>query len=187
MVLNGLFNALWFNANVPLGRCSAAVLQQSLNQDDVVTVGLVDLGSVPLAETVGADAVIAQVVADNVQLRLNHPLCNGKDGLCPSDAIAQAVVLDVLVENQWHCEDSALAGFLLHDLQPVTVAIPDDIAQSEFQDVADPKPQIALQNQGRGDAIIGSAAGKAFPHGLDDLLVLRCGQCFCFLVHSLLP
>ena len=88
MLLNSLFDPLWLDANIPLSGGSAAVLQQSLNQDDVVTVGLVDLGSVPLAETVGADALVAQVVADDVQLFLDHPLCNGKDGLCPANAIA---------------------------------------------------------------------------------------------------
>ena len=184
MVLNCLLYPMRFNANVPLCGSSAAMLQEPLYKGNIISAVLVDLCGIPFSEAVGADILIAQIVADDPKLLLNHSLCDRKDGIHPPNAIAQAVVLDVLIEYQWNSEDPALAGFLLHDLQPVTVAIPDDIAQSEFQDVADPKPQVALQNQGRGDAIIGSAAGKAFPHGLDDLLVLICSQCFCFLVHD---
>ena len=90
------------------------------------------------------------------------------------------------LKRAWDCEDPALAGLLLHDFQPVSITIPDDVAQPELQDVADPQPQIALQNQSRGDPLIGTAARETFPQGLYDLLVLICGQCFCFLVHSFL-
>jgi len=187
MLLYGIFYALRFDANVPLCGGGAAMLQQSLNQDNIIAIGLVDLCGIPFSEAVGADILIAQIIADDPKLLLDRALRDWKDDVRSSDTVAQAVVLDVLVEHQRDGENPALAGFLLHDLQPVTVAIPDDIAQSEFQNVADPKPQVALQNQRRSDAIIGSAARETFPHGLNDLFVLLCGQCFCFLIHSLLP
>ena len=116
MLLYGIFYALRLDANVPLCCGGAAVLKQSLDQDDVIAVGFVDLSGIPLAEAVGADALISQVIADDPQLLLNHPLCYGKYGFSPSNAISQTVVLDVLVEHQGHSEDSALACFLLHNL-----------------------------------------------------------------------
>ena len=55
MILNGLFDALWLNADVPLRGGCAAVLQQSLHKGNIVAVIFVNLRSVPLAEAVGAD------------------------------------------------------------------------------------------------------------------------------------
>ena len=55
MILNGLFDPLRLNANVPLRSGGAAVLQQPLNQDDVIAIGLVDLCGIPFTETVSAD------------------------------------------------------------------------------------------------------------------------------------
>ena len=65
MILNCVLNSLWLNADIPLCCGGAAVLQQSLNQDDVLAVVFVNLRGIPLAEAVGADALIAQVVADD--------------------------------------------------------------------------------------------------------------------------
>ena len=98
MVLNGLLNTLWLNTDVSLCGGSTAVLQQSLNQDYVIAVGLVDLCGIPFAEAVGADSLIAQVVADRVKLLLDHPFCDGKDDLRAPDPIAQTIILDVLIE-----------------------------------------------------------------------------------------
>ena len=187
MLLYGFFDALGFNANVALSCSSTAVLKEPLNQDNVVTVGFVDLSGIPLSEAVSADILIAQIVADDVQLLLDRALCDGEYDLRASNTMTQAVILNVLVKHQGDSEDPALSCLLLHNLQAVTITIPYNVAQTELQNIADPKPQVALQNQRRGDAIIGSAAGKAFPHGLNDLFVLLCGQCFCFLIHSLLP
>ena len=63
MVLNRLFDPLWLNADVTLGSGSGTVLQQPLHQRNVETVIVVDFRCVPLAEAVGADALIAQIVA----------------------------------------------------------------------------------------------------------------------------
>ena len=59
MILNGLLDSLGFYADIPLRGGGAAVLQQSLNQDNVIAVGLVDLCGVPFAEAVGADTLEA--------------------------------------------------------------------------------------------------------------------------------
>ena len=65
VVLNCLFDLLRFDADVPLCGGCAAVLQQSLNQRNVKSVCVVDLRCIPLAETVGADPLITQIVADD--------------------------------------------------------------------------------------------------------------------------
>ena len=71
MILNGLFNSLWLDADVTLRGGCAAVLQESLDKGDVIAICLVDLRCVPLAKTVGADSLETQIVADNRQLFLN--------------------------------------------------------------------------------------------------------------------
>ena len=127
MILNCLLNSLCLNADISLRGGCATVLQQPLHKGNIATVGLVDFRCIPFAETVGADSIKAQVVAHNGQLFLDRPLRYGKDPLRGPDAVAQTVVLNVLLDHQRHGEDSALAGLLLHDLQPEAVTVPDDI------------------------------------------------------------
>ena len=176
MVLNGLLDSLRFYADIPLCGGGAAVLQEALYQDNVIAIGLVDLCGVPLAEAVGADTVIAQVIADDMQLLLDRALCDGEYNLLASNPMTQAVILNVLVKHQRHSEDPALSCLLLHNLQAVTITIPYNVTQTELQNIADPKPQIALQNQNCGNPLIRTAAGETFPHGLDGLLILLCGR-----------
>ena len=78
MVLNRLLYALRFDANVALGGGGGAVLQKPLDEGDVIAVVLVNLRGIPLAEAVGADALMAQVVANDCQLLLYGPLCDRK-------------------------------------------------------------------------------------------------------------
>ena len=127
MILNGLLDSLRFNADIPLRGGGAAVLQQSLDKYDVIAIVLVNFGGIPLAKAVGTDTVKAQVIADDVQLLLNRARSDGEDDLCPSDAVAQAVILNVLVKHQRDSEDPVLSCFLLHNLQAVTITIPHNI------------------------------------------------------------
>ena len=59
MILDCLLDPLRLNANIPLGDGGAAVLQKPLDKGYVVTAAFVDLRGVPLAEAMGADAIIA--------------------------------------------------------------------------------------------------------------------------------
>ena len=64
MSFNGCLNPLRFNTDIALSDGCGAVLQQSLDKGNIITVVLIDLGSIPLAETVGTDALIAEVITD---------------------------------------------------------------------------------------------------------------------------
>ena len=57
MSFDGGFDPLRFDADVTLSNGGGTVLQESLDEGNVVTVGFVDLRSIPLAETVGANAL----------------------------------------------------------------------------------------------------------------------------------
>ena len=55
------------------------MLQEPLDESNVVPAGFVNLCGVPLAETVGADALKAQVVADDGELLLNCAFSDGEN------------------------------------------------------------------------------------------------------------
>ena len=187
MVLNCLLNALGFDADVPLGGGCGTVLQQSLDKGNVKPIIVVDFRCVPLAETVGADALVVQIVAHDFQLLLDCPFRNGENQFIAPDAIAQTVVLNVLLNDKGNCEESALARLLLHHFQSVPVCIPHDIARAQFQNVADTQAQVPFQNKGGGDTLVGTATAEPFLHGMDDFGVLLRGQSLCFLVHGCPP
>ena len=187
MVLNCLLNTLGFDADVPLGGGSGTVLQQPLDKGNVEPVFVVDFRCVPLAEAVGADALKAQIVAHDFQLLLDCPFRNGENQFIAPDAIAQTVVLNVLLNDKGNCENSALARLLLNHFQSVSVCVPHDIARAQFQNIADAQAQVPFQNKGGCDALIGSATTEPLLHGLDDFGVLLCGQSLGFLVHGCPP
>ena len=138
MVLYCLFDSLWLDADVTLRGGGTAVLQKPLHQGDVIVVGLVDLCCVPFAKTMGADALVPQIVADDPQLFLNCSFCNWENGIGFRDAVSQTVVLNVLLNDKGNCKDSAFAGLLLHHFQTEAISITNDVTEPEFQNVADP-------------------------------------------------
>ena len=75
MVLDSLLYPLRLNANIPL-RGSAAVLQQPLHKSNIVTVILVNLRCVPLAEAVSAYVGIVKIITDDCKLLLD---CSFRD------------------------------------------------------------------------------------------------------------
>ena len=58
MILNGLFDPLWLNADVTLRGGGTTVLQQPLDQCNIEAVGRVYLRCVPFAEAVGTDTLV---------------------------------------------------------------------------------------------------------------------------------
>ena len=172
MVLDSLFYPLRLDADIPLSGGGAAVLQQPLHKGDIVTVILVNLRCVPLAEAVGADIGIVKIITDDCKLLLDCPFRDRKNALRAPDAVAQTVVFDVLLNHQWHGEDPALPGFLLHDLQTVAISIPDNIAKPQLQNVADPQAQVRFQYQSGGGSLIGAATAKTSLHVVDNFFIL---------------
>ena len=73
MSLNRPFNPLRLNADITLRHGGGAVLQKALDQGNVISVCLVNLRRIPLAEAVGADALIAQVITGDGKLLLVCP------------------------------------------------------------------------------------------------------------------
>lgn len=187
MVLDCGFDLLGFDTDVSLRGGGGTVLQQSLNQRNVETVIVVDLRRIPLAETVGADPFQIQIITHDFQLLLDGSFSDREDQVVPADAISQAVVLDVLLNQERNGEHSPLACLLLHHFQPETVSVSYDVARSQLNDVADPQAQVSLQHQSGGDAVIGAATAEPLAHGLNYLLVLIGCQCLCFLVHGSPP
>ena len=108
MILNCLLNSLRLNADIPLGGGSGTMLQKPLHQRNIEAVGLVYLRCIPLAEAVGTDALIAQIVAYTPKLLLYCPFCDREDALRAPDAIAQTVVFDILLNHQRNCKDTPL-------------------------------------------------------------------------------
>ena len=117
MFLNSLFDSLRLDPNVPLRDSGGAMLQESLNQSNIIAVFFVYLRSVPLPEAVSADPLKAQVVAHDTELLLHGPLGDGENQIVAADIVAQAVVLDILLDHQRDSEHAALAGFLFGRLK----------------------------------------------------------------------
>ena len=88
MSLNGGFDSLGFDADVSLSNGGGTVLQEPLDKGDVIPAGFVNLCGVPLAETVGADALKAQIVADDFQLLLDCSLAEGEHQCISVDLIS---------------------------------------------------------------------------------------------------
>ena len=113
MVLDSLLYPLRLNADIPLCGGGAAVLQQPLHKGNVITVILVNLRCVPLAEAVSAYVGIVKIITDDCKLLLDCPFRDRKNALRAPDAVAQTVVLNILLNNQRNCEYSFLSCLLL--------------------------------------------------------------------------
>ena len=135
----------------------------------------------------GADPFNIQIVAYDFQLLLDCSFADWENQIRPSDAVPQAIVFNVLLNQKRDSKHTPLSCFLLHHFQTVAVSVPYDIARSEFDDVTDPQTQVPLQHQSSGDPVIRAATTETFPHSLDNLPVLLRGQHLGFLVHGNLP
>ena len=90
MILYRLFNFLRLDTDIPLRGSCAAMLKEPLHKCYIVAIGIVDLRCVPFAEAVGADTLIAQIVAYNPKLFLYCPFCDWENQVIAPDAAAQA-------------------------------------------------------------------------------------------------
>lgn len=183
MTFNRLLDPLGFDADITLRDGCAAVLQKALDKGNVEAVVLVDLRGVPFAEAVSADALIAEVVTDAGQNLLNFSRRDGEDQITVSDAVAQTVILDVLLNHERDREDALLSRLLLDDGQAEASAVVHDVTGTQTHDVADAQAEVPFEHERRGDTLIGTAAAKALAHGRDDFFILLSRESGCFLVH----
>ena len=106
-----------------------------LHQGDIIAVVSVNLSGIVFAEAVCADAVDAQVVADDSQLFLYCPFRDGEKGVSGGYAIVQTVTADILIQSEWNSKDTGFSGFLFDDGQAVSVSVPDNITEPQSQNV----------------------------------------------------
>ena len=86
-----------------------------MDKGNVIPVILVNLRGVPLAEAVGADTFVAQIVTNDSELLLYGSLGEREHEFAAPDAMPQTVVFHVLLNNQRDREHAALAGLILRD------------------------------------------------------------------------
>ena len=92
-----------------------------MNEGYIIAVRLVYLRRIPLPETMCADAVIAQIIADDFQLLLDCPFGDGEKKVGGLDAITQTIILHILLNDKGDGEKTLLACLLLHDGEAVAV------------------------------------------------------------------
>ena len=102
MILYRGFEFLLLDPDIALCHGGAAVLQELLHQGDVIAVGFVDLGGEELPKAVGADALEAEEVADQLQVLLNLALGEREKRLVLPDAVVLAVDPDPLIQGEWN-------------------------------------------------------------------------------------
>ena len=85
MVLDSLLYPLRLNADIPLRGGGAAMLQQPLHKGNIVTVILVNLRCVPLAEAVSAYIGIVKIITDDCKLLLDCPFRDRENALRAPD------------------------------------------------------------------------------------------------------
>ena len=79
MPLDGLLQLLLLDADVALCHGGGRVLQELLDKGNIVPAVLINLRGVEFAKAVRADAVIAKVVTDELQVLLHGAFRQGED------------------------------------------------------------------------------------------------------------
>ena len=188
MTLDGLFKLLLLDADVPLRDCGGTVLQELLDEDDIVTVVVVNLCCVELAEAVRADILtVTQVGAYALQPLLHSSLGDWKYPCFGSYIVVEAIAADELIKGKGHGKGSGFLCLLFHNGQTIPVSIVYDVSKAQFDDIGDTQSKVGFEYQGGCDALIWSAPRKALLHGGDDSLVLLSGYSDGFLVHGMPP
>ena len=120
------------------------MLQEPLYQYDVVTVGVVNACGVPLAEAVGADVLIAKMIAHKLEVVLDLANAYGEQKGVVRNLVRVCILPEKAVDFIRNGELSLLPGLLLGDVQSPAVAITEEVCHVETQDVSNAHPQIRL-------------------------------------------
>lgn len=146
MVVDGGFHFLITDTDVAPGDVRGRVLKKVLNEDDVMARLVVDVSGVPLAEAVGADVLIAEIVADELEVVLYLPNRDGEQKVSVGQLVALGVVAEEIVHRFGNRECAPLPGLLLHGVQPPTVAVPDDVCHPHVQNVTHPHTEVRFSH-----------------------------------------
>lgn len=184
MVFNGLFYFPLLDADIALCDGGGAVLQKVLDEDDVVIVRPVDLRCVPLAERMGADAVIAEPVTDFAQMLLYLRRGERNNDSVRCNMMVDAIDAQELIERQRDSEGSGFSGFLLRDRQAVAFPVLNDIRKTQLDNVRHTDSKVPFQHERQRHPLIRAAAGEAILGGLYDLFVLFRRECNGAFVHG---
>ena len=119
-----------------------------------------------------ADILIAEVGTYDAELLLNSSFCDREYNVVAADAVSQTVVLQELPYDNRDCEYALFLCLLLRDGEPISVAVLDDVRETQPQNIADTDSEVRFQNQRRCDSFIRIEAGEPVSHGFDNLGVL---------------
>ena len=184
MLFNGVFELFILDTDITLRYGCAAVLQELLDQHNIVSVILIDLGGIKLTERMRRDLlVILQIFADQLQLFLHGSGRDREDPLFVLDFIVQAIKTNIIVQSQRNRKGSLLARLLLSDVQSVPATILDDVTRPQLQNIADPDAQVCFQDKSRGDPVVRPESGEPISHCIDDLMVLFFAQSYRSIAH----
>ena len=123
VVSNGLFDFPLLYADITLCDGGRAVLQKVLDEDNVVIVRPVYLRCVPLAERMGADAVIAEIVTDFAQMLLYLRRGERDNHSVRCNLMVNAIDTQELIERKRNSEGSGFSGLLFRDGQAVAFPV----------------------------------------------------------------
>lgn len=186
MVVDGGFHFLIADTDVTPGDVGGRVLEKVLNEDDIVARLVVDVRGVPLSETVGADVLIAEIVADELEVVLNLPNRDGEQKVSVGQLVTLCVVAKEIVNRFGNSECAPLPGFLLHGVQPPTVAVPNDVCHPHAQNVAHPHTEVRFSHEDRGNSWVRPELRGTVQKSADDGVVLNVRQRYHILHPSLL-
>lgn len=159
MSLDGLFKLLLLDADVPLRDCGGTVLQELLDEDDIVTVVVVNLCCIELSEAVRADILaVPQVGTNALQPFLYSSLSNGEYPCLGRYIVVEAIAADELIERKGNGKCSGFSCFLLYNGQPIPVSVMYNISKAQFDDIRNAQSKISFEYQGSCDALIWSAS-----------------------------
>ena len=113
--------------------------------------GIVDVRGVPLAEAVGADVLITEVVTDGLQILLYRPLRNREESLRGFNAVLRCVLAEVIVDALGDGERPFLPGLRFHNVEPVPTTITDEVGESETQNVTYTHSEVRFSGEYRHD------------------------------------
>ena len=121
-------------------------MKKLLDKGDIVPAILVNLRGIKFTKAVRADAVIAKVVTDELQVLLHGTFRQGEDNALRWNPVVEAVAADELIQRQGNGECPRLFRFLLHNGKTVTLSVLYDVGKSQMDDVGDTQAKIRFKD-----------------------------------------